>query len=131
MISKGYANTLQSLIGTMVKTTSVDVRVRINVSQEVGYGEDEFIWTNWETYECGLDSVDQFNIDDFPFGGMATGDAIIMFPHDSRIKRFADRSDVVEFEVKFGGNLYSTSTQLQEYGYLKENFMHYILSVST
>lgn len=107
-----------------LKTTEVDIRALVQIDGDYGYGDPEYEWTDWETYQCTQDKVDIIEMNMYPFGEVAEGDAVFIFPRDTEL---ANIEDVEEFEIDTGDRIYISKTGLQKRGFINGSYLYYAL----
>lgn len=93
--------------------------------EQYGYGydnkeEEKLEWTEWEEYDCSIEDIDEYNIDDYPFGDMEEGDLLIIFPKNTSLEPNAE-----EYEIKIGDDTYVAETSLKKLGFVGNTFMYY------
>ena len=114
----------------ITKISDIEVRYKYNVEENnnsedsYGYGHDDkkTDWTDWETYECSIDTVDEYNINDYDFGNVQEGDLVVLFPPDTNLEKNA-----MEYELRLGDDDYNAKTGLKEQGFVGGKFLYYVM----
>lgn len=131
MFNKAQAKFLEKQINKATSSTTIRARIKFT-SDDPGY-EQEFDFTDWYEVDCALDSIDQFNTSNYPFGEVAEGDVVFIFPNDTRLLDLEEQYRIAEWQIEFlsdstYGTL-STTNRLQGMGKFKDRFMYYVLNI--
>lgn len=97
-----------------------------------GTGEEEPIYTVDKDIRIATDNIDQFNIVRYPYADIQEGELAIFIPVESfpDPPEGHDLGDLINTEISFQGQVYSTDRDFVKRGYINEEFMFWTTVVS-
>ena len=128
MLSKIDINGMINDANKLTRINTVQISYKTfeeSEEDDYGYGYDdsqEAIWTEWEDYQCSLDKVDEYNVNDYDFGNIVEGDLVLLLPRDTDLK-----IDAEAYRVKIINDTYSAKTRLKEMGHVGGTFLYYAI----
>ena len=128
MLSRSDINSMVADANKLTRIMECEIRYKTfeeNEEEDYGYGYDdsqEANWTEWEVYQCSIDKVDEYNINDYDFGNIVEGDLLLLLPKNTNLIKNAD-----EYKIKIGDDVYSAKTKLKEMGHMGNTFLYYCI----